>query len=144
MFTSIAAAGDDRTFVLGVTANTNSEKALPVWLFEIRLAPGGSPGPLQPLSLPRQQQGTVGHWYQSISSIALTADGAKLAIATNRESADRNGPADIEVISLATGTTRTWTSTPRTSAPCPGPGTAPSPTPATACACSTPPHPATN
>jgi len=113
LFTSIAAAGDDRTFVLGATANTNSEKALPVWLFEIRLAAGGSPGPLRPLSLPRQQQGTVGHWYQSISSIALTADGAELAIATNRESGDQNGPADIEVISLATGTTRTWTSTPQ-------------------------------
>ena len=52
-------------------------------------------------------------WYQGISSIALTADGAKLAIATNRESGDQNGPADIEVISLATGTTRTWTSTPQ-------------------------------
>jgi hypothetical protein len=113
IFTSIAAAGDDRTFVLGATASTNSEKALPVWLFEIRLAPGGSPGPLQPLAFPRQQQGTVGHWYQGISSIALTADGSKLAIATNRESGDQNGPADIEVISLATGTTRTWTSTPQ-------------------------------
>jgi hypothetical protein len=113
MFASIAAAGDDRTFVLAAIANTNSEKALPVWLFEIRLAPGGSPGPLQPLSFPRQQQGTVGHWYQDISSIALTADGAQLAIATNRQSGDKNGPADIEVITLATGATRTWTATPQ-------------------------------
>jgi hypothetical protein len=113
IFASIAAAGDDRTFVLAAVANGHSEKALPVWLFEIRLAPGGSPGPLQPLSFPRQQQGTVGRWYQTISSIALTADGAKLAIATNRQSGDRNGPADIEVISLATGATRTWTSTPQ-------------------------------
>lgn len=112
IFTSIAAAGDDRTFVLGATASTNSEQARPVWLFELRLAAGGSPGPLQPLSLPRLQQDTVGHWYQSISSIALTADGTELAIATNRESGDQNGPSDIEVISLATGTARTWASTP--------------------------------
>ena len=113
LFTSIAAAGDDRTFVLGATANTNSEKAFPGWLFEVRLAANGAPGPLRPLSFPRQQQGTVGHWYQSVSSIALTADGTKLAIATNRVAKDQNGPADIEVISLATGTTRTWTSAPQ-------------------------------
>jgi hypothetical protein len=113
LFTSIAAAGDDRTFVLGATASTNSEKAFPVWLFEVRLAADGSPGPLQPLSFPRQQQGTVGHWYQSIASIALTADGTRLAIATNRVYRDQNGPADIEVITLATGATRTWTSAPQ-------------------------------
>ena len=113
IFTNVAAAGDDRTFVLGATANTNSEKGLPVWLFEIRLAADGAPGPLRPLSFPRQQQGTVGHWYQHISSIALSADGAKLAIATNRVYQDQNGPADIEVITLANGATRTWTSTPQ-------------------------------
>src|ERR1700722_9003461 len=113
IFASVAAAGDEPTFVLGAIANTKSEKTSPVWLFEVRLAPGGSPGSLRPLSFQRQQQGTVGHWYQQISSIALTADGAKLAIATNRVYQDRNGPADIEVISLATGATRTWTSTPQ-------------------------------
>ena len=113
IFTGVAAAGDDQTFVLAATADTNSQKALPVWLFELRLAPDGSPGPLRPLSFPRQQEGTVGHWYQDMSSIALTADGTRLAIATNRESHDQNGPADIEVITLATGATRTWTSTPQ-------------------------------
>ncbi|MCW2933603.1 MAG: hypothetical protein JWM19_4565 [Actinomycetia bacterium] len=114
MFTTIAAAGDDRTFVLGAVPNTNILTALPVWFFEIRLAAGGSPGPLQPLSFPHLQQGGVGHGSQNIASIALTADGTKLAIATNRTtSGDQNGPADIEVITLATGATRTWTSTPQ-------------------------------
>ncbi len=41
-FTSIAAAGDDRTFVLGAIANTNSEQASPVWFFELRLATGAT------------------------------------------------------------------------------------------------------
>jgi hypothetical protein len=129
--------------VLAAIAHTNSLRAGPVWFFELRLAPDGSPGRLRPLSFPRQQQSFVGHWDQNISSIALSADGAKLAIATNRQYANTNGPADIEVVSLATGATRTWTSTPRTSARCPGPGTAPSPILATACACSTPQRPAT-
>jgi hypothetical protein len=111
MFTGIAAAGDDRTFVLAAVADTNGEQAFPVWLFEIRLTPGGSPGPLQALSFPHQQEGTVGHWYQDIASIALTADGTKLAIATTRGAGDANGPPSIEVITLATGATRTWTST---------------------------------
>ena len=113
-FTVIAAAGDDRTFVLAATAGTSRQQALPVWLFEVRLAADGSPGPLRPLSFPRQEQGAVGHSYQNISSIALTADGTELAIATNRTtSGDQNGPADIEVVTLATGATRTWTSTPQ-------------------------------
>jgi hypothetical protein len=135
VFASIAAACDDRTFVLA------SNTATPVRFFDLRLAPDGAPGPVRPLSFPRQRQGMVGRWYQNISSIALTADGTRLAIATNRSYGNTNGPADIEVVSLAAGATRTWTSTPRTSAPCPGPGTAPWPTPVTACACSTPAHP---
>jgi len=113
IFMSVAAAGDDRTFVLAASTNTSSRKAVPVSLFEMRLAADGTPGPLRPLTFPRQQQGMVGQWYQNIAGMALTAGGTKLAIATDRMYDDKNGPADIEVITLATGATRTWTSTPQ-------------------------------
>jgi hypothetical protein len=112
-FAYIAAAGDDRTFVLAAIANTNSTKASPVWLFREHLAADGTPGPLHPLTFRRERQGIVGHWYQNIASMALSFDGTKLAIATNRINSDNNGPADIEVVTLATGATRTWTSTPQ-------------------------------
>jgi hypothetical protein len=112
-FAAIAAAGDDRTFVLAAIANTNSLKAAPVWLFRIHLTASGMPGPLVPLHVRHEQQGITGHWFENIASMALTSDGTELAIATNRSYGDRNGPADIEVINLATGATRTWTSTPQ-------------------------------
>lgn len=56
IFSSIAAAGDDRTFVLGAIAKTNSSTAVPVWMFELRLGASGSPGPLRPLSFPRRSR----------------------------------------------------------------------------------------
>ena len=108
-FSRIAAAGDDRTFVLCAIENTNSESAQPVWMFEMRLGSDGRPGPLRPLRTPSVQMGTVGHYFQGIGSIAITADGSELAVVTDRIYADNNGPPDIAVISLVTGQVRRWT-----------------------------------
>lgn len=112
-FTDITAAGDDRTFVLAAIANVSDVKARPVWLFRLHLAKHGYPGRLVALRFSREQQGVVGHWYQGIASIALSPDGSRLAIATNRSHGDTNGPPDIEVVTLASAATRTWTATPQ-------------------------------
>jgi hypothetical protein len=113
-FTAVAAAGDDRTFMLAarpMVDNPVGSSVWPsVWFFELRLASDGTPGQLVPRSFPYQRLGYDGPWALDLSSMALSADGSELAISTNRLAAvGSDGPADIEVVSLATGATRTWT-----------------------------------
>jgi hypothetical protein len=108
VFTGVA-AGSGRTFVLDATVNNNTTIEMPAGLFELKLAPDGSPGPLEPLTV-RMHQGRIGQWITPITSVALTADGSELAIATSTYDGEIAGPSKIEVVSLATGLTRTWTS----------------------------------
>jgi hypothetical protein len=111
IFDAVTAAGDDRTFMLAATRGFGAGRSSPIWFTELRLRDNGSIAWMRPLSFPHQLQGVVGHWAQSLASMALSADGTELAIATDRMWGDRTGPADIEVVSLATRVTRTWWST---------------------------------
>jgi hypothetical protein len=84
-FAAVAAAGDDRTFVLAAQTRTS------VSFYEQRLEPGGRPGsPVLVFSLPAS----------SVPAFALSPDASQLAYAT---------PAGIGVVSLAAGTRRSWT-----------------------------------
>lgn len=106
---TVLAAGSGRTFVLDATVNNNTTIDMPAGLFELHLAAGGSPGRLKPLTDVRLHQGRIGRWITPIYSVALTADGRELAIATSTYDGEIAGPSKIEVVTLATGSTRTWT-----------------------------------
>jgi hypothetical protein len=108
VFTALA-AGSGRTFVLEATVKNNTTVEMPSGLFELKLAADGSPGPLLPLTKVQLHQGRIGQWITVIDSVALTGDGSRLAIATNTYHGETGGPSKIEVVTLPTGSTRTWT-----------------------------------
>lgn len=93
-----AAAADDRTFVLNASAGNDGAQ-----FYLLRLGRNGEPRKATPLPITLPE-------YAQIYGMALTADGTKLALAW------QNPPVGIErsrieVFSLATGATRTWSST---------------------------------
>jgi hypothetical protein len=107
VFTWVAAAGDDRTFVLA------AQRARPVGgvlgqvmgvgaakLYRLVLHRSGRPGALEPLSLPLLSG--------SINGFALSPDGTKLAVSTLRAVGAAAGGSQIQVFTLATGTVRSW------------------------------------
>jgi hypothetical protein len=95
-FTDVAAAADDRTFLL--TGTSRSGRSLVTRYFELRLRPDGKIGRLAALSL-----GLPGPPPGGLGISALSPDGTSFAFA-----AQAGGPATIDVVSLATGAVRTW------------------------------------
>jgi len=85
-FTGVAAAGDDRTFVLAA----QETKPLVVWFFELRLAADGRVASLSRLLSVKSA---------SASAFAVSPDGSRLAYATAY---------GIRVVTLATGASRSW------------------------------------
>jgi hypothetical protein len=84
-FTAVAAAGDDRTFLLAAQTSTSVD------FYEQRLDPHGRPGsPVLVFTLPAT----------SAPAFALSPDASQFAYAT---------AGGIGVVSLATGTRRSWT-----------------------------------
>jgi hypothetical protein len=114
-FSLVAAAADDRTFVLAafrpaassVTGHGGTE------FYRFTLSARGRPGPLVKLPLTVSE----GRRTYGATSMALSADGATLAVAVvpRAIASHGGGPTSrIEVVSLRTGRTRTWTSAVRT------------------------------
>ena len=95
-FTGIAAAADDRTFLLVGTSSKPSHTATSY--FELRLRPDGTPYPLTRLAISPPLPPTGG-----TGGIALTPDGSRLAIA-----ARVGAKTIVEVVDLATGSVRSW------------------------------------
>jgi hypothetical protein len=102
-FTFVTAAADDRTFVLAAqrrwpsasgTQGLSANKQDPVKFFRLRLGPDAHPAQLAAVPIPQQPESA------SLTGIALSPDGRKLALSL------RN--AQIEVITLATGSARDW------------------------------------
>lgn len=93
----VAAASDDRTFVLA-----DQSEALDIRLYLLHLAANGEPVRLAPLDVPPLHD-------SQIYGMALTADTTRLALAWQN---NPTGPVSshISVTTLATGVTRTWTS----------------------------------
>lgn len=86
-FQGVAAAGDDRTFVLAAQDSASAS----VQFYELRLAPDGTKESLTRL---------LGLPDSSVPPFAISPDGSRLAYATSD---------GITVVSLATGTSRSWT-----------------------------------
>jgi hypothetical protein len=92
--TQVTAAADDRTFIIALFSLSAGTR-----FYELRISASGQSAGLSPLPVPPLPAG------ESADAIALTPDGTRLAVASQRSG--RAGA--IEVITLATGATRTWT-----------------------------------
>jgi hypothetical protein len=102
----IAAAGNDRTFVLALSFSRTR-------FYLMRVAAGGRSARLAALPVAPLPAGA------SADAIAVSADGSRLAVAM--QSTTGSGPmpvlhGSVEVVALATGAVRTWT-TARTGSP---------------------------
>ena len=93
--TQVTAAGDDRTFVLALFSLARGTR-----FYALRINGGGSAGLTLLAIRPLPTRETV-------DSVALTPDGTRLAVAI--QTGGRDGK--VEVITLATGAVRTWTTT---------------------------------
>jgi hypothetical protein len=100
----VTAAADDRTFVLAADRHGSSRTEF----YRLTLTASGRPGPLTRLPV------TIapGQFRDDLGGLALSADGATLALAVVPTTSPPAAPfpaARIEVVSLRTGATRTWT-----------------------------------
>jgi hypothetical protein len=100
--TFVTAAADDRSFIIGVQGGQSPTKTgLDLRLFRFAISAAGKPGHLTELApAPMDNETTEG--------IALSPDGKLLAVSLMSDSAGNVAPT-IQVLNLATGTTRTWT-----------------------------------
>ena len=94
--TQVTAAGDDRTFVLALFSLARGTR-----FYELRITASGQSAGLRPLAIPPLST------REAADAVALTPDGTRLAVAI--QSGGRDGR--VEVITLATGAVRTWTTT---------------------------------
>lgn len=88
----VAAAGNDRDFVVGCLTTQK------IMFYRLRITSGGLASAFTPLTI-----ATPGDF---LNDIALTADGSKLAIGLQGFNGAAGG---LEVVTLATGAVRTWT-----------------------------------
>lgn len=107
-FVGVAAAADDRTFVLdaqrsimGPTVRWAGQPAFSL----LRLTASGAEQSLTPLTVPALPAGGA------VTGLALSADGSELAIEVNTGHGNQPGLQEIMIDTLATGATRTWTTT---------------------------------
>ncbi|HMG63147.1 MAG TPA: hypothetical protein VK599_09385 [Streptosporangiaceae bacterium] len=114
-FGYVAAAADDRTFVLAAyrpPTGTGGNRHGSTEFYRLTLSASGRPEPLARLPLTVQE----GQWDDEPTSLALSADGTTLAVAVVPAEVaplSDDPTSRIEVVSLRTGQARTWT-VPRT------------------------------
>ena len=102
-FTAVAAAGDDRTFVLTAQAVERFGTRPPTAFYLLQLNPVAGQGQrarLRALPVPPLPAG------EQLQSIALSPDGSKLAIV--HQHLPGAGPGELDVYDLTSGTHRTW------------------------------------
>jgi hypothetical protein len=112
--TFVTAAADDRSFIIGVQGGQEPTAiGLDLRLFRFAISAAGKPGRLTELAAaPVRNETTEG--------IALSPDGKLLAVSLMNNDSPADPVAAIQVLDLATGTTRTWTA-PAHSVYIPGP-----------------------
>jgi hypothetical protein len=102
-FLRVTAAGDDRTFVLAAgippAAGTSVFDWKQVRFYRLVLGRSGHPGQLALLPIPAEAA--------TITGLALSPDGSKLAVWLLATSHPQTGPT-VQVFSLATGARKTW------------------------------------
>jgi hypothetical protein len=94
--TQVTAAGDDRTFVLALFSLARGTH-----FYALRITASGQSAGLTPLAIRPLPAG------EAVDAVALTPDGKRLAVAIQSGGWDGK----VEVITLATGAVRTWTTT---------------------------------
>jgi hypothetical protein len=99
LFDFVAAAGNDRTFVLAAQRPFQAHR--PEAYFRLSISPAGH-ATLTPLPLP------VTTYPGVLIGIALSPDGSQLALASEGSPPSTKGSI-LQVVNLATGTARTWT-----------------------------------
>jgi hypothetical protein len=110
-FVGVAAAADDRTFVLGAQQFPYSATWWPVeprtW-YLLRIAPGTDhPASLTRLRIPATPFGL------EVNGMALSPDGSKLALALEPNDSETTGPETLRIYSVASGALlRIWTGQP--------------------------------
>jgi hypothetical protein len=100
----IAAAGDDRHFLVEVPTGPQTHPAARFWWLVV--SSDGRHAAVSPLTLPARPAGLIP------TGIALTADGSKLAVAWGNPPWHKQATgitSAIQVIDLADGTAQTWT-----------------------------------
>jgi hypothetical protein len=102
----VAAAADDRTFVLSAYHRKPDGAVRPdsvISFYRLRLTGDGRVASLRrlPLTVPTGPSG-----YYQVTALALSGDGGTLAVA---EGAGSTGPGRLVAVSLRTGRARTWT-----------------------------------
>jgi hypothetical protein len=90
----VAAAGNDHTFVLALFSFPRTR------FYLMRVAAGGRSARLASLAIPSLPAGAVA------DAIAVSADGSRLAVSVQFSGGQRGA---VEVVSLATGAVRMWT-----------------------------------
>jgi hypothetical protein len=96
----VAAAGDDRTFVVGCDTPQSKSEANGFW--RLKISSRGQASALAPLAIKTPDHATL-------NDLALTPDGRQLAIGMQGPGGVPGGPGRIEVATLATGRVKTWT-----------------------------------
>jgi hypothetical protein len=100
--TLVTASGDERTFVLALFSLSGGTR-----FYELKLTVGGQASALAALPVHPVPAG------EGVHNIALTPDGARLAVVVQKTGMQGANPVveqeAIEVIDLATGAARTWT-----------------------------------
>jgi hypothetical protein len=96
--TQLSGANDGRTFVLAAQGRqtSNSEQTQSDKFYEARFNPSTDAVVLTPLTLPGRPV------INSMAAVALSPDGTRLAVASD------NGPIDITVYALPSGSAKTW------------------------------------
>jgi hypothetical protein len=98
-FIGVAAAGDDRTFVLAAQTSSTSD------FYRLRLSGHGTPGRLVALAVP-PLPGRLGSCLAQLAGLAVSPDGRLLAISllSNCPTGD-SGPSEILIVALGSGRT---------------------------------------
>ena len=105
MITAIAAAGDDRTFVLALVPSPPVTTAIttpePTWIYELRLTATGHPQSLRQVPVRGlDTKGMTGNVNRAVAAIAISADGTRLAVAVDGNRGDQNRRSSIVVVNL--------------------------------------------
>jgi hypothetical protein len=90
---------DDRSFVVG--CDTPHSKSASIAFYRFRITSRGRASGLTPLAVRTPND--------ALDAVSLTPDGRRLAIAMQGFGGVPGGPGAVEVVTLATGATRTWT-----------------------------------
>jgi hypothetical protein len=93
------ATADDRSFV--VSCDTPQSKSQSIAFYRLQVTSRGRASGLRPLAIRTPAD--------ALDAVALTPDGRRLAIAMQGFGGVPGGPGAVEVVTLATGATRTWT-----------------------------------